>query len=89
MEHSTAGETQTWGVTRLVVCLVSYLFLHHFRVHVRDKADGEFSNDFPGDDRLGPSIGERPLDAVERERWIPPAVHEDLLLHEIIRKQLY
>lgn len=60
--------------------LNGYLLLHHFGVHVRDKADGELPDDLSGDDCLGTSFREGPFNTVEREGGVPPAVHQDLLL---------
>lgn len=42
-----------------------YLFLHDFWVHIRNKADGELANDLAWDDRLGPRLGESPLDSMK------------------------
>lgn len=69
-------------ITTSNFCFQHYLLLHYFWVHIRNKADGEFANDFAWDDSLGPCLGESPLDSMQWKGGVPPAVHEDLLLQE-------
>lgn len=64
----------------LVDDICVYLLFHDLGVHVRDEADGELANDLMRDNSPESSFRESPLDAMQRKRRIPPAMHQDLLL---------
>lgn len=47
-----------------------------FAVHVWYRPDGEFADDFGGDDGFGTGAGEGAFHAVDAQTWVPPARHE-------------
>ncbi|KAH3678761.1 hypothetical protein OGATHE_000029 [Ogataea polymorpha] len=49
-------------------------------VHVRNSSYGEFSNNLGRDNGLGSSSRKSTLYSVQRQRRVPPSVHEDVLL---------